>query len=258
VRLLGGVRHSCPHLPHNHHAGIDERGFTVSGVRVPLRLGCHSRATFGYSAARLVAAVTRRPEQNGQSYMTRLATATCHSCPAAHRHHTRLLDAGDTSSGVSGAFAVGCQVVAISGCSAARLRVTLGRRPEHTGHPLPFRVRFPTMVCHSCPRSHCHHTRLPEAGDTSSGVSGAFAVGCQVAATSGYRAARLRVGLTRRTEHTGHPVSLAGAASGSGVRRALMAHAARGLLDVGDADVGHPRGRCVLGQRPDAGDAGAF
>lgn len=108
--------------------------------------------------------------QTGQLVpLERLFTVPCHSCPSAHRHHTRSATERPTVEGEV-LFRVACHSRARSGRSVAKsLNPGAIRLPEQVGHPSPRPVRFLMGASHECPIAHCHHADLDEPGVKSSG-----------------------------------------------------------------------------------------
>jgi hypothetical protein len=81
-----------------------------------------------------------------------------HSWPhRGHSQHGRRWEPAATSPGVEAPLRVGCHSAANDGWVLAKLVSVVKCHRAHTGHPLPC-VRAATFACHSCPRSHCHHT----------------------------------------------------------------------------------------------------
>ena len=74
---------------------------TSSGVKSAFSTGCHSATVLGETAARLLVAHTRRPEQNGHPEPPNvlLSAPVAHSWPgcAAHFHQNLLLLPAKTS-----------------------------------------------------------------------------------------------------------------------------------------------------------------
>ena len=103
VRLDITASHECPHFGHNHQAFLFEPPCTLSGVRLPFLVGCHSAAAPGHATDRLLRSVTTCPAQAGQPLPrpVRLATSASHSCPhSAHSHQALLFEPPCTLSGV--------------------------------------------------------------------------------------------------------------------------------------------------------------
>jgi hypothetical protein len=148
--------------------------------------------------------------QNGHPLpFTRFAPMACHSCEGStvQRHQSFRLVPATTSSGVSGAFLVGCHSPARWG-SAETEFVVEGRCPAHIGQPTPPRVRLDTTACHawSGPRAHSHHAFRPEPAGTCAGPRSPLRLGCHWSATSGNSAAREFVTEARRPAQAGQPV----------------------------------------------------
>jgi hypothetical protein len=106
VRSRTLARHSCD-AEHTHQHMREELATTSAAVSWPFFSGCHSRATRGKRAARLLVGDTFLFAQYGQPaprvLLFGLARQTW-SGPAAHRHQIIRPDPELTSSGVSGPF----------------------------------------------------------------------------------------------------------------------------------------------------------
>lgn len=168
--------HSWP-FSHSHHTFRCDPAVTSRGVRTPFLPGCHCRASSGCVDVRSFSPRSMaRLAQTGQpAPATRDLTTACHSCPLPHTHHTSLWLPGSTCSGVRGSFFSGCHCFAISGnCDARSVCPAMGSFPAQYGHRVPVLVRVYTGLCHSCPCSHCHHTRLLLPLLTVSGVNCPF------------------------------------------------------------------------------------
>ena len=101
---------------------------------------------------------------------TRRPIGACHSWPCLQIHQTFLLPPAITSLGVSGAFLVWCQSLAMSGRIRARLLSVQYFRLEQKGHaPFHFLVRLHTVACQEWPLSHFHQTLFCERGEQFSG-----------------------------------------------------------------------------------------
>jgi len=140
--------HSCPHARHSHQALRLLALPTLSGVKAPLRVGCHSAAASGKRSANespgcgKPVAVLRSgsgfgaPEvdERPRSARPRAAYAhgghcapfarfpidACHSCPQfAHSHQALSFREKATSAGVSSPFRVGCHSAAADGFLSA-------------------------------------------------------------------------------------------------------------------------------------------
>src|SRR5712691_4571855 len=132
--------HSCRRSRlHLHHTRRLDPAPTATGRSFPLRSSCHSRARVGYFAARVLALVARRPEQNGQPApcSPRALTAVAHSCFFEHLHHTRLCEPSVTSLGVSVPFLPRSHSATSHGATLATLLLRQTLRPEQKGQPLP-------------------------------------------------------------------------------------------------------------------------
>ena len=106
------ARHECP-FSQSHHTFALDPAFTSNGVRDPLRCASHSRASSGLVKCRLT--------HVGHSWLlTMRSIRALNPCPDLHNHQTSSLFQGETSSGLRGAFRVGCQKEATSGSELAR------------------------------------------------------------------------------------------------------------------------------------------
>ena len=81
--------HSCPHSP-NHQTFFPECGLTISGVRVPFLVGCHSLASIGLMEAKSVSPVIASlPRQYGHLVpLFLLEMVDSHSCSHSPSHQT--------------------------------------------------------------------------------------------------------------------------------------------------------------------------
>lgn len=111
------IRHSWP-CSHRHHTLALDQGKTSLAVRAPLRIGCHSAASRGSTAARQVSDVAAsgpRCAQYGQpAPCTRPPIAARHSWPSAHRHQNRCDDPGVSVRRAPPELRVGCHCPASS------------------------------------------------------------------------------------------------------------------------------------------------
>lgn len=99
-----------------------------------------------------------------------------HSWPFLHCHHTFLCENAVTSEGFTLQFFLGCQSSAISGKRWASELVSLMPRPLQYGQPSPREVRCMMDACQTCflLSVHCHHTKIPEPQEKSSGPNPQF------------------------------------------------------------------------------------
>ncbi len=193
VRLFGVVCHSWSGpLEHFHQTMVTDPAVTLSGVRSPFLVGCHSSAIPGKSEIKEFSPETFFPAQYGQPTppLVRLYNTASHSCSASlgHCHQNFFPDPATTRSGVRAPFFFGCHCAAMSGKSEARELVAETRSPLQNGHPEPLLVRLSTVACHSWsrPLMHCHQTFTFPSAVTFSALNSAFFVGCHSAASSGW------------------------------------------------------------------------
>ena len=126
VRLATVALHTCAEsLAQRHHAACFEAATTLSGLRAPFRVGCHSAASSGKRAASVLSWATRRLAQNGQpsSIVARAwqVVRQTWSFATGHTHQTWCVLPTITSPGHSRPFFEGCHCAASSGRSVARL-----------------------------------------------------------------------------------------------------------------------------------------
>lgn len=152
--------YSCPR-EQSHQTFLLLYGVTPSGVKFPLRAGCHCAEISGKWVARSFSpGITILPAHTGQSelFPALAVTVACHSWPLSHCHHTLRRVPATTSWGVKLPFLSGCHCRANSGWVAARsFSPGERRRLVQTGQPVPPMARDFTMACHSWPFSQIHH-----------------------------------------------------------------------------------------------------
>ena len=175
VLLWTTALHSWP-LKHNHQIYLPEPLVTSSGFKLSFFVGCHSFAIWGNKNFKLFSLLTFFPEQYGQLVFFPAVLCvidTFHSWPLEHNHQIYFLEPFVTSSGFRFPFLFGCHSFAKLGNKNFKLFSLPTFFPEQYGQLLPFFL-CATLVIHSWPLEHNHHTFLPEAKVKFKGVKGKF------------------------------------------------------------------------------------
>jgi len=211
ARLLIGASHSWsgPSV-HIHQAFLLDLATTLSGVKSPFFVTCHSAAISGYRAANELVTDTLLPEQQGQPFPpTREFSVACHSWsgPFGHIHHAFLAEPATIWSGARLPFFAGCHWAANSVSRKANELVAETFRPRQYGQPFP-QIRLTIEASHSWsgPFGHIHHAFLAEPARAWSGVRLPFFVGCHWAANSVSRKANELVAESFWPAQNGQPL----------------------------------------------------
>ena len=161
--------HSCSaFFEHTHQTFRPLPDVTLSGLRFPFRVGCHSCSRLGNSLASELCSSTFVPEQYGQPLFLpcRFPIVAFQTCDALvlQRHQTNFLLNAVTFCGVRSPFLSWHHSSANWGFMLASELPLSTLLPVQNGHPLPKPFLLLTEACQTCSGlvEHRHHASFFE------------------------------------------------------------------------------------------------